>query len=46
MPFHIIKKIFDTNFQIFANSLQELTKTYPLYKEYPNYEPYLKKLSK
>ena len=35
------KKRFDTNFQIFANTLDEIVKVYPLYKEYPNYAPYL-----
>ena len=35
------KKSFDSSFQAFSNSLNELVKTYPLHKEYPNYKIYL-----
>jgi len=39
LPYY--KKSFDSSFQAFSNSLNELVKTYPLHKEYPNYKIYL-----
>lgn len=35
------KNNFDSSFQIFANSLNGISRTYSLYKEHPNYEVYV-----